>query len=172
MPNFNLNFELFSKNISLFFSLSSKSVTMKKINYVKLRNEDFVGRMYEIARRRRLFGEPISRNLIITEALGSRPQRYYVSLTHACVTLRRLAGSDYLRQGADAPRNWRQQLWAELAGKVSRYRAAHRDLCFEDSVAYVLTYKQPDRFYLSRSLAERLFNKTFRLVSEYRIRTL
>lgn len=87
MPNFNLNFELFSKNISLFFSLSSKSVTMKKINYVKLRNEDFVGRMYEIARRRRLFGEPISRNLIITEALGSRPQRYYVSLTHACVTL-------------------------------------------------------------------------------------
>lgn len=134
---------------------------MEKTRFTRLRDLDFSRKLVETAKNRQRYSMPLTREAIIEDTLKCRPESYYMSTDNACVALRRLLKSDYIKLNVVSSNPVRQQFWVDLYKKVYSYRYRHPGTTFDDAVSFVLNFSRPDRFYISQHKAMKLFSKTF-----------
>lgn len=134
---------------------------MEKTSFTYLRDLDFSRKLIETAKNRQRYNMPLTREAIIDDTLKCRPESYYLSTDNACVALRRLLNSDYIKLKVVSPNPERQRFWIDLYKKVYGYRHRHPDSTFDDAVSFVLNFSRPDRFYISKNKALKLFAKAF-----------
>lgn len=134
---------------------------MKRTSLARMRDLDFSRKLLETAKSNSLCGLPMTREAIIEAALKRRPDSFYTSTSNACKVLRRISGSDYIRNRILHANPVRQQFWIDLHDKVWRYCVRNPSTSFDDAVAHILCFSKPDRFYISDSKALKLFADTF-----------
>lgn len=123
----------------------------------QLRDADFALSLKESLKRcRQEFGRPTGTQ-IISDALASRPQRFYLS--HRTVESRlRLIRKD--GNYCSSRRTPSRDQWAEISKAVDRYLARHKEADFSEAVDYVVNYARPSRFFISDRKARELFRRT------------
>lgn len=132
-----------------------------------LRDEDFAAKLEEMAANLRRRGLRPSADDIISAAMMSRPRQYYLSYNYILRRLNALHHDGFFdRNPAPMPGSPRA-VWIEIDAKVKAYRLRHRRATIEDAVTHLVNFCSPDRFYISRPTARRIFRKHFRAETVY-----
>ncbi len=121
-----------------------------KTNHTLRRNEAFVACALRILSVYNSCGRHIDREKLLREALASQPPSYFVDFDRASGVLRTLMG-----RPVPAKPSMRQRMWLEMLQQVRNVMAT-RNLPFHKSLAFVLNYRRPSRYWLARATAERL----------------
>ena len=140
---------------------------MKHKTLIQLRDADFVECLRSVAGRYEKDRRTVSPEIIIAEAIASRPRRYYLSFTTVHNTLSRLRSAGTLSVAPlSGSVNSRCQ-WIDINRAVSRYLALHKGASLADAISYVVNFSRPDRFYISDRKARELFRRTLRREYHY-----
>lgn len=132
-----------------------------------LRDEDFANKLAEIAGNLCRRGLHPSADDIINAAIMSRPRHYYLSYNYILRRLNALRHAGFFdgtqRSGGNGPR----AMWHEIDAKVRAYKQRHRRATTEDAVSWLVNFSSPERFYISRPTAMRIFRRRFRAETIY-----
>ena len=139
----------------------------EKTQLTELRDADFTAKLEEMAASMRRKGIRPTDDELIDAALMSRPRQYYLSFAYVMRRLCALRKNGFLdeprRVSADSPR----AIWFEIDAKVRAYRLRHRRATNDEAVAHRLNFCSPERFYISRATARRIFLRRFHTKISY-----
>lgn len=131
---------------------------MKTESLIRRRDENFIKVVRDIIDRRYKAGRFATPSVIISEALDTQPDRYYLSCDTVLNRLPRMR-RDRLSGGSDKASRMQ---WHDLNAAVDRYLARHAGARLADAVAYVIAFERPRRFYISDRVARDLFHRAVR----------
>ena len=140
---------------------------MKRKTLTQLRDDDFADRLRAVAKNYDRTSSRVTPEIIIAEALASRPQRYYLSFKTVASNLSRLRNSGTLAFKSSANRSTTLQQWCDINHAVSLYMARNKDISLAEAISYIINFSRPSRFFISDKKARELFRRTLR--REYRI---
>ena len=99
-----------------------------------------------------MYGRELTRDRLREEALAKTPEAFYVSYDRAAQVIGPLLGKDY-KGPVGTPR---RQFWLDMAAMVREQMEAPKCLTFPKALSFVLNFRAPTRYYLSRRTADRL----------------
>lgn len=131
------------------------------------RDADFTSKLEEIASSLRRRGIRPTPDEVIDAALMSRPRQYYLSFGYIVRRLNALRNCGFFVSPHKAPAGSPRAMWYEIDSKVRAYRQRHRRSTTEEAVSHLLNFCSPDRFYISRATARRIFRRRFHVEIVY-----
>ncbi len=140
---------------------------IKNTTLTSLRDADFISKLEEISSNLRRNGLKPTRDDIIDAALMSKPRQYYLSFSYILRRLNSLQREGYFEHCSGLTPGSPRAVWREIDAKVRDYRRRHRRATTEDAVSHLVNFCSPDRFYISRATARRLFQRHFRAETIY-----
>lgn len=124
---------------------------MKQITYY--RNQDLLEAARRAVSKAYRRGETINIRQLVDAALSHSPKMHYVDFDTASDKLHAIR-----RHGLDAIVNTAEgrAKWAELGQQVDEIMAARRRLTFAQALSFVLHFRRPSRFYITRNAAYKI----------------
>lgn len=132
-----------------------------------LRDADFTVKLEVIAASLRHRGIRPTPDEVIDAALMSRPRQYYLSFTYIVRRLSALRKCGFLDNPHRVPAGSPRAIWYEIDWKVRAYRQRYRRATTEEAVSHLLNFCSPERFYMSRATARRIFRRRFHTEISY-----
>lgn len=133
----------------------------------KQRDADFTRCLEEMASSLRRRGLRPTPDDIIEAAMMSRPRQYYLSFAYIVRRLSALRKSGFFDNQPKAAAGSQRAIWYEIDAKVKAYRQRHRKATTEEAVSHLVNFCSPDRFYMSRATARRIFRRRFHVETVY-----
>lgn len=133
----------------------------------KLRDADFTAKLEEMASSLRRRGIRPTADEVIDAALMSRPRQYYLSFGYIVKRLSALRKNGFFDESPRAAAGSARAVWYEINMKVNAYRQRHRRATNEEAVSHLVNFCSPDRFYMSRATARRIFRRRFHVETVY-----
>ena len=141
---------------------------MNRKTLIQLRDEDFTECLRSTILRHQRERRDTAAAAIISEALASRPRRYYLAYSTVSTQLSRLRGKGHLKTAANRKSTLARSQWADISSAVDRYLCRNKRATIGEAITHVVNFERPKRFYISDKRARELFRcvsrRTYSLV--------
>ncbi|MCH5221022.1 MAG: hypothetical protein J1F05_01660 [Muribaculaceae bacterium] len=120
---------------------------------IECRNEEFLRRCAAIFEREYKSGKVLPIDKIIDQVLAMQPRSHYLTYDTAARRLHKIH-----RLGIEnvVKEDIARDMWRELQTQIDEYLAQYPKRSFHKALSFVLNYRRPSRFYISRDSARRI----------------
>lgn len=148
---------------SLKINPSTLNPQLKTMNdLIVKRNEEFRRRCLKIFEDDLLAGRIQPLDTVIDRALAMSPCSHYISYDTAARKLYKIR-----RRGLEneVKEKLARQMWSEIIAQINEFLQIYPKKSFDAALTFVMNYRRPSRFYISRDAARRILrpNVTYSL---------